>query len=159
MTIRQADDGDAAEIAEIWNRMIRDTARTFTTDEKTVDGLQADIAARGAGFLVAELDGQLAGFATYFPFRGGPGYAHTKEHSVILAKGFGGQGIGRALMQRLEEVARHEGVHSLVAGISGENPDGVAFHEAIGFQHVARLRQVGFKFGRWMDLVLMQKIL
>ena len=62
-------------------------------------------------------------------------------------------------MQRLEEVARHEGVHSLIAGISGENPDGVAFHEAIGFQHVARLRQVGFKFGRWMDLVLMQKML
>ena len=92
MTIRQADVGDAAGIAEIWNRMIRDTARTFTTDEKTVDGLKADIAARGAGFLVAELDGQLAGFATYFPFRGGPGYAHTKEPRSFWRRGSAGRG-------------------------------------------------------------------
>jgi len=157
VSVRPARESDAAAIAAIWNPVIRDTAVTFTTLEKTREGLRADIAARGPCFLVAEAGGRVAGFATCFQFRGGPGYARTLEHSVILAPAARGYGLGRALMAALEEAARARGAHALWAGISGENPAGVAFHAAIGFAHVARLPEVGFKFGRWMDLVLMRK--
>lgn len=92
--VRQARAADAAAIAELWNGFIRDTAVTFTTLEKTEEGIAADIAARGFCFVVAEADGALLGFATCFAFRGGPGYAHTKEHSVMLAEVARGQGVG-----------------------------------------------------------------
>ncbi|WP_335948462.1 MULTISPECIES: GNAT family N-acetyltransferase [Salipiger] len=159
MIIRPAHAKDAAPLAALWNPWIETTAITFSTALKTPEGLATDIAARGDAFLVAEADGALLGFATFFPFRGGPGYAHTKEHTVILAPEARGRGAGRALMNALEEVARNRQVHSLFAGVSAENPAGVAFHAAIGFTETARLPQVGYKFGRWMDLVLMQKFL
>ena len=159
MIIRTAAAGDAAPIAALWNPWIETTAITFSTALKTSEGLAADIAARGDAFLLAEADGALVGFATFFPFRGGPGYARTKEHTVILAPEARGRGVGRALMTALEEVARSQRVHSLFAGVSAENPAGVAFHAAIGFTEAARLPQVGRKFGRWMGLVLMQKFL
>ena len=162
MIIRQAEAGDAGAVAAIWNPVIRDTAATFTTLEKTRQGLAADFAARPAGgeaFLLAEEGGALLGFATYSRFRAGPGYARTMEHSIILAPQARGRGMGRGLMAALEDHACRAGVHSLMAGVSAENPDGVAFHRAIGFAEVARLPEVGYKFGRWMDLVLMQKFL
>ncbi|WP_420860892.1 GNAT family N-acetyltransferase [Algirhabdus cladophorae] len=162
MKIRDANENDAAAIAQIWNPVIENTAATFTTDLKTAQGLAADFkakAAAGHGFFVAQKEGALIGFATYFQFRGGPGYKHTLEHSVILAPEAKGQGTGRALMQHLISHARASGGHTLFAGVSSENPAGVAFHEAIGFQKVAQLPQVGRKFDRWMDLILLQKTL
>lgn len=157
--VRPARAGDAAAVAEIWNAIIETTAITFTTDPKTTEALAADIAARGPAFQVAEADGQVIGFATYFPFRGGPGYARTMEYSINLRADARGRGAGRALVSALEDVARTRGVHSLIGGVSGENPGALAFHERMGFAQIARLPEVGFKFGRWMDLVLMQKFL
>ncbi|CUH64072.1 N-acyltransferase YncA [Thalassovita gelatinovora] len=162
MTIRDARPKDADAVADIWNHIIRDTAATFTTLEKTPQDLIADIAAKqaeGKAFLVVEQAGQVAGFATYFQFRGGPGYRHTMEHTIHIAPQAQGQGLGRDLMIALEDHARATGVHSLFAGVSGDNPGGVGFHAALGYREIARLPQVGRKFERWMDLVLMQKIL
>ena len=162
MILRRAEARDAVAVAAIWNPVIRDTAATFTTQEKTAEGLAADFATRAAEgklFLVAEEAGEILGFATYFQFRNGPGYARTMEHSIILSPAARGRGLGRALMAGIEDHARAAGVHSLWAGVSAENPAGVAFHLSVGFAEVARLPEVGFKFGRWMDLVLMQKIL
>jgi len=161
MKLRPARPADAAAIAGIWNGCIRETAVTFTDVEKTVAGLRADIAARQpAGlFPVAGEEGAVLGFATAFAFRAGPGYRHTLEHTVQLAPGARGRGAGRALMGRLEAAARGAGAHVLVAAVSGENAGGIAFHEAIGFARVGEMPQVGRKFGRWMDLVLLQKIL
>ena len=159
MKIRVALCKDAAAIAQIWNVVIADTAITFTTEFKTDAGIASDIALRGGAFLVAEQQGEVVGFATYGPFRGGPGYARTKEHSIMLSPAARGLGGGRVLMTTLCDHARDEGVHSLWAGISAENPAAVPCHTALGFDEVARLREVGFKFGRWMDLILMQKLL
>ena len=162
MILRPATAHDAAAVAAIWNPVIRDTAATFTTQEKTAEGLGADFATRAAEgklFLLAEEAGEVLGFATYFQFRSGPGYARTMEHSIILSPAAQGRGVGRALMVALEDHARAGGVHSLWAGVSAENPAGIAFHRSVGFAEVARLPEVGHKFGRWMDLVLMQKIL
>lgn len=159
MIIRPAAAGDAARIAALLNHIVDHTTVTFTTDRKTTEGVTADIAARGAAFQVAEINGVVAGLATFFPFRAGPGYIRVREHSIVIAPEAHGQGAGRALMSAIGDVAREEGVHSLIAGVSGENEAGIAFHSAIGFVEVGRLPQVGYKFGRWLDLVLMQKIL
>lgn len=159
MIIRSATVDDSAQICAIWNPLIEHTATTFTTTLKTPEGIASDISQRAGAFFVAEQDQKLMGFATYFPFRSGPGYARTKEHSINLAPEARGQGAAKALMQALEAHAAQAGVHSLWAGISCENPQGMQFHQRMGFTHIALLPEVGFKFGRWMDLVLMQKIL
>jgi L-amino acid N-acyltransferase len=101
----------------------------------------------------------ITGFATYFQFRGGPGYAYTMEHSIHIPAKARGRGLGRALMAHVEAHASAAGVRSIFAGISGENSDAIAFHAALGYIQTARLPQVGQKFGRWHDLVLMQKFL
>lgn len=159
MILRPAGAGDAAAIRAIANAVIRDTLVTFTTAERTEAGIAGEIAARAPAYLVAELDRQVVGFATYGAFRSGPGYAFTREHTIQLAPAARGRGIGRALMARLEAVAAEAGVHVLVAGVSAANPGGIAFHAAIGYSEVGRMPQVGYKAGRWLDLVLMQKII
>ncbi|NOD34662.1 MULTISPECIES: GNAT family N-acetyltransferase [unclassified Ruegeria] len=159
MKVRPARPADALAIAEIANQIIRETLVTFTTDTRSAESIAEDIRARGPGFLVAEIEGRVVGFATFGPFRSGPGYAHSCEHSIQLAPEARGQGVGRALMVALEKAARAKGVHVLVAGISSANPSAVAFHAALGFEQVGVMPQIGYKWGQWLDLVLMQKIL
>jgi len=162
MIIRTAKSDDAPGIADIWNLQIRDTANTFTTLEKTPAGLAHDIETRrseGKSFLVAEDGDRVIGFATYFQFRGGPGYAHTMEHSLALVPEAQGKGIGPNLMSTLESQARAAGIHSMFAAISAENPRAVTFHECIGYRKVGVMPEVGRKFDRWIDLILLQKLL
>ncbi len=160
--IRDATPADAAAIAAIWNPVIRDTAATFNAQEKTAADIAQTIATRqteGHAFLVATHADTLLGFATYARFRGGIGYARSMEHTIILSPAATGKGTGRALMTAIESHARSAGAHTLFAGVSAENPAGLAFHARLGFAEVARLQQVGYKFGRYIDLVLMQKFL
>lgn len=157
MILRTATLADIPAILAIWNPLIRDTAVTFTTEEKTPETLAAEITARGDAFILAETAGHIAGFASFGPFRSGPGYRHTAEHTVILADHARGRGTGRALMTRLEEVARERGIHALIGAVSGENAGAIAFHETMGFARVGLLPEAGRKFGRWMDLVLFLK--
>lgn len=160
MIIRSAERGDASRIAAIWNPMIRETAVTFNAVEKSATDIAELIEARqtaGHAFLVAVDHDDIRGFATYNQFRAGIGYARTMEHTVVLAPEANRRGIGRALMTALENHARDRGVHSMFAGVSGENPAGITFHAALGYVTVGVLPEVGFKFGRWMDLHLMQK--
>lgn len=159
MNIRQAGAGDAETLSGLINAMVRDTLITFTIEERSRDTVARQIADHGHRFLVAEADGEILGYATYKPFRAGPGYRHTKEHSILLASSAHGRGLGRLLMARLEQVAIEDDVHVLVAGISGANPGAVAFHAALGFEEIGRMPQVGRKQGQWLDLVLMQKFL
>lgn len=159
MIIRPAQADDAAALCDIANAIIRDTLITFTTQQHTMADMGAKISNRDAPFLVAELAGQVAGFARFGPFRSGPGYGFVKEHTIQLAPPARGQGAGRALMQALEQVAQQDGVRALVAGISGANPGAVAFHAKLGFVQVAHMPGVGYKQGQWLDLILMQKSL
>lgn len=152
--IRRAMPADAAWITALWNALIRDTAMTFTSVEKTETGTAALISTQPMLVL-----GTSGGFATYGAFRKGPGYRHTAEHTIILAPGSQRQGGGRALLGALEEVARRDSIHVLVAGIAARNEPARAFHAACGFRQVAYMPEVGQKFGDWQDLVLMQKIL
>jgi len=111
--IRQAQAADTPAIAALWNPVIRDTTITFTSAVKTADGLAQDIALKAAQdlpFLLAETaGGALQGFATYGPFRNGPGYAHTMEHTIILAPEARGQSAGAGLMAQLQAHAAGQG--------------------------------------------------
>jgi phosphinothricin acetyltransferase len=162
MIVRPARPGDTEGILAVWNPQIRDTTITFSSEEKTAEGLAAMIAERraaGREFFVAEMDGRIAGLATYVQFRGGNGYAHTMEHTIVLSPDAWGKGIGRALMAAVEDHARAGGAHVMVAGVTGENAAGIAFHAALGYVETGRMPETGRKYGRWLDLVLMQKAL
>ncbi|MCZ4351080.1 GNAT family N-acetyltransferase [Roseovarius aestuarii] len=162
MIIRDGKTSDAAHILTFWNPQIRDTAITFTTLLKTEAGLCEDMracAAENRAFLVVERAHNVVGVATWGRFRSGPGYVHTGEHSIVLAAAERGKGTGRALLSALEDRAKGAGLHVLVAGVSAENPGAIAFHEAMGYKRVGCLPQVGRKFDRWMDLILLQKTL
>lgn len=162
MTIRSVTDADLPAIMAFWNPLIRDTAVTFSSEERTVPSLQRMIAERqaaGRAFLVAEAAGRPVGLATYDRFRASNGYAHTMEHTIILSPDAQGRGLGRALMAAIEDHARRAGAHSMIAAVSAENRAGEAFHRALGYALVGRLPDAGRKFGRWMDLLLLQKIL
>jgi phosphinothricin acetyltransferase len=160
--IRPARVEDAAAIAEIWNRVIAETTVTFTTELKTAESIADDITTRlaaGRGYLVAEEDGKVSGLACYGPFRSGPGYALTMEHTIYLASTAQGSGLGAQLLGQLEQHARAAGHSSLIAAISGENLGAQRFHTRLGYRDVGRIPRAGHKFGRFIDLVLMQKLL
>lgn len=162
MTVRPALQSDIPALLAIWNPVIRDTAITFNATPKTAADLAqmiTDKAAAGHGFFVAEAGGSVLGFASYGQFRSGIGYARTMEHTIVLGPDARGRGLGRALMLAIEDHARTGGAHSIFAGVSAENPDGRAFHAAMGYADTVTLPAVGYKFGRWMDLHLMQKFL
>jgi L-amino acid N-acyltransferase YncA len=156
MKIRSARIDDAAAVADIMNQVIRDTTFSFKSQEFSPSDLQSQIATAPA-FFVAVDSAAVIGFVTYDQFRKGPGYARTMEHTIMLSPDAKGRGAGRALMRVVENHAEDAGVGSLWAGISSENSEGISFHRAIGFEEVALLPKVGFKFDRWLDLVLMRK--
>lgn len=161
--IRPATVLDAPAIAAIWNPWIEASAITFNPVVKRAEDVAEMIVARttaGHGFLVAADDeGAILGFGSYTQFRAGTGYSKTMEHTIILAAAARGQGLGRALLAALEKHAREEGAHQMIAGVSAENAEGIGFHLAHGYAEAARIREAGWKFGRYMDLVLMQKFL
>ena len=153
--IRPATAADAPALAALWNPWITDTAITFASIPKTPDDVAQMIATRPAFFTTDTLQG----FATYGQFRSGNGYATCMEHTVILSPTAHGNGLGRALMQAVESHARDNGAHQMIAGISAENPAAITFHSKLGYHHTATIPQAGYKFGRFIDLVLMQKFL
>ena len=158
LQVRVAQAEDYAKVAEIWNEMIRDTHWTFTDREKTVDDLHAY--ARGPGdVFVATDQGAIVGFSAYGQFRNGPGYARSMEHSIVLSSEHRGKGAGAQLLTAVEDHARAQAYRTMVAGISSANERGRAFHLAMGYTHIGVLKEVGFKDGTWLDLILMQKLL
>ncbi|WP_432816991.1 N-acetyltransferase family protein [Sulfitobacter sp. JB4-11] len=157
VVIRSARRGDLPAIGALWNAMIAQTTATFTTAQKTETDLHALLARRPDAFLVADRDGAVQGFITWGPFRNGPGYLHTAEHTIITAQN--GRGVGQTLMQAAEKQAAGQGIHTFVAAISGENAAAVAFHSRQGFAKTGQLPEVGRKQGRWLDLILMTKTL
>lgn len=158
--IRDACAADAPAICAIWNPIIRDSVITFNPQERTIPEQAAMIAERQRAnwaFLVAEEAGEILGFASYAQFRGGLGYARSMEHTINLGPLARGKGVGRALMAALEDHARARDYHIMVAGITGSNQASIEFHARLGYVHVGTMPEVGWKFGEWHDLVLMQK--
>lgn len=161
MNIRPATPEDAPGIAAIVNHEIATGLAIWRNDARPVSEIEALIRDRlGAGeaVLVADVGGEIAGWATYGPFRAYAGYALTKEHSVHIAPPFRRKGIASALMAALLEHADAAGVHALVGCIDATNSGSIDLHTRLGFREVGRMPEVGRKFDRWLTLVLMQRI-
>lgn len=160
MNIRDARQEDAEGIAAIYNDAVAHT--TAIWNETIVDPANraawlADRQSSGFPVLVAVDDeGAVLGYASFGDWRIHDGYRHTVEHSVYVRDDRRGAGIGRALMVELIERARATGKHVMVAAVESGNTGSIRLHERLGFEHSGILTQVGVKFGRWLDLTLMQ---
>ena len=158
MILRDAQPGDLAAIAEILNHEIRSGTASWTETPKTADDMARwfeDRQARGYPVLVAEEGGEVLGYASYGPFRAGEGYRETVEHSVYVARGARGRGIARLLMARLIARAREAGLARMVGGVSADQQASLGLHRALGFEEQGRLKGVGVKRGKRLDLALM----
>lgn len=161
--IRPATRKDLPAIQRIYNDAIRDTAATWDeapwTMEQRVTWWDEHAADASSPVLAAEVDGCFAGFAYLSWYRRKSGYRYTREDTIYLDPRFHGQGIGRDLLAAVIVRAREIGLHALVAIIEASNAASIALHRSAGFEVVGCEREVGFKFGRWLDLVTMELLL
>lgn len=157
--IRPLVEHDLPTITAIYNEAGVNTTASYDLEPVTVANRRAwwqAKVARNHPVLVAELDGAVIGYAAYGTFRSLAGYDQTVEHSVYVADGHRASGIGRMLMRALVDHARGNGVHVMIGVLDADNESSLAFHQRLGFTEVGRLREVGFKFGRWLDVILVQ---
>jgi phosphinothricin acetyltransferase len=162
VTIEDAIDGDLPRIGAILNEAILNTTAVWYHDPRTPEQMRSWLDMKqqeGLPVLVARRHGSVVGYASYGPFRPWSGYLHTIEHSVYVDGDARRAGIGRALLGTLVTRAEAAGYHAMVGGIAAENEASIGLHEKLGFREVARMPEVGLKFGRWLTLVFMQKIL
>ncbi|RAG82289.1 GNAT family N-acetyltransferase [Streptacidiphilus pinicola] len=157
--IRPAEPADLAAVAAIYAHYVRETVATFDETPRTEADWRAK-AANLAPFLVAELDGEVAGYAYVSAYRPKPAYRHTGEDSIYLAPDRTGLGLGGALLEALLTACQKTELRQLVAVIADTGSDAsVALHRRYGFEPAGRLKNVGFKHGRWIDTILLQRAL
>ncbi|MGZ3750980.1 MAG: N-acetyltransferase family protein [Mucilaginibacter sp.] len=157
--VRDATEEDITGILDIYNDVILNTTSVYSEQPHTYDMRLAWYRDRiGSGFpvFVAEEDGNLAGFSSFGHFRVWPCYRYTVENSVYVHAGHRGKGLSKLLLQPLIDRAREMGLHAMIAGIDADNDVSYRLHRSFGFVEVAHFKEVGFKFGRWLDLKFME---
>ena len=160
--VEEAGAADLPAIMAILNDAIINTTAVWYHDARTPQQMREWLAMKQQDDLpviVARQGGQVVGYASYGPFRPWSGYLHTVEHSVYVDGRARRAGVGRALLEALVIRARAAGYHAMVGGIAAENEASIALHEKLGFIEVGRMPEVGLKFGKWLTLVFMQKII
>ncbi|MEV0200586.1 N-acetyltransferase family protein [Nonomuraea sp. NPDC050691] len=160
-TPRPLSEPDLPAVAAIYAHYVEKSVATFDETPPGVEDWRAKAATvTGAGlpFLVTEEDGEVTGFAYAAPFRPKPAYRHTAEDTIYLAPGATGRGLGRLLLGELIERATRAGLRQMVAVVADSgDPASLRLHAAFGFEQAGRLRSVGFKHGRWIDTLLLQR--
>lgn len=162
LSIRSYQESDALAILEIINDSILKTSHNYDYQAKSLQEIQQLFAEKlndGFPILVGEVNGEIGGYATFGKFRAKPGYNKTIEHSIYLNEKAQGKGLGSRMLAELIQIATAQGYHVMIAGMDSENFGSYRFHARFGFKEVARLPEVGFKFGKWQSLVFMQLIL
>ena len=161
--IRPSRDEDVEAITAIYAHHVLHGTGTFETeppDAADMAGRRADVLSKNLPYLVAERDGELLGFAYCNWFKPRPAYRYSAEDSIYLAEGARGQGLGAQLLAALSQAAEAAGVRKLIAVIGDSaNAGSIGVHRAQGFTHVGVLKDCGWKFGEWRDVVLMEKVL
>jgi L-amino acid N-acyltransferase len=162
LDIRPATANDLPEILDIINYEIATSTAIYEYEPRTLETQTQwfeDKLAKGFPILVCAVGTKLAGFGSYGTFRERAAYARTVEHSVYVAQDFQGCGIGSAMLNELIVKAKNDGIHTMIGGIDAANILSIEFHKKHGFAEAGRIREAGFKFDRWLDLVFMQLML
>jgi phosphinothricin acetyltransferase len=156
-------DRHASAILDIFNEAILNSTALYDYAPRAPESMGPWFAAREQGNFpvigVEDEDGALLAFGSLGTFRAWPAYKYTVEHAVYVHKDHRGRGLGHEVMRALIAAARQRGVHAMVGGIDATNSGSIALHERLGFRHVGTFPQVGFKFGRWLDLSFYQLLL
>ena len=162
-TIRPSNDTDLPAVTAIYGHHVSHGTGTFETTPPTeidMTARRADVLSKGLPYLVAEDGGRILGFAYCQWFKPRPAYRYSAEDSIYLHPDAAGKGLGKTLLAELERRAREAGVRKLIAVIGDSGNHGsVGVHRTNGFNHVGTLKSCGWKFGRWLDVVLMEKFI
>lgn len=162
-TIRSGTEADVAGVQAIYAYHVLNGLASFEIEPPDVDEMRRRreaVVERGFPYLVAELDGEIVGYAYASPYRTRPGYRFTCENSIYIRHGWQGRGIGKALLAPLIAGCEAMGLRQMIAVIGdSEHHASINLHKSLGFEIAGNLRSVGFKFGRWIDSVFMQRAL
>jgi L-amino acid N-acyltransferase len=165
ITIRPAGPADAEQIRTIYNHEVMHTVATFDLVPRSLQDQRDWLAARSGAFTaivavdIDDPEGEVVGFGALSPYKERPGYRTSVENSVYVRRDRHGQRIGSLILRSLLDTAAASGFHAVFARISGEGDGSIALHRSCGFQVVGVEREVGRKFGRWLDVVVMQVVL
>jgi L-amino acid N-acyltransferase YncA len=162
INIRPATETDLPELLAIYNDIILTTTAVYQYETHSLDMRREWFAGKqqaGYPVLVAEQEGAIVGFSTIGPFRAWQAYKYTVENSVYVAAAQRGKGIGKLLLSPLIDTARNMDMHAVIAGVDATNATSLRLHASFGFKEVAHFRQVGYKFGRWLDLKFLELLL
>ncbi len=161
LSVRLAGPGDAEAIRSIYNVEVTESTVTFDLVPRTLADQLAWLAQHQGVHpaVVAELDGEVVGFGSLAPYRSRPAYATTVEDSVYVRRDRRGLGVGRSILSELVGLATLHGFHAVMARVVGGHEASINLHRACAFDLVGVEREVGRKFGRWLDVVLMQRLL
>ena len=163
LIVRPSQDADLGAIAEIYAHHVRHSTGTFETEPPSLHEMgqrRADVLAKGLPYLVAAQDAQVLGFAYCNWFKPRAAYRYSAEDSIYLAPAAQGRGVGRLLLTELVRQAEAAGIRKLIAVIGDSaNAGSVGVHSALGFNRVGVLQSCGWKFDRWLDVVMMEKAL
>jgi phosphinothricin acetyltransferase len=160
--IREAGNQDLPQLLEIFNDVIRHTTAIYYYEPHTLEMRKAwfeEKKQHGIPVFVADEDGKILGFSTLGPFRAPTAYKYSVENTVHVAREARGRGIGKMLMKPLIDTAVKLQMHTIIAGIDATNEVSLKLHRQFGFVEVAHFKQVGFKFGKWLDLKFLQLML
>ncbi|RZJ35417.1 MAG: N-acetyltransferase family protein [Flavobacterium sp.] len=157
--IRDATPSDNPAILSIVNHAILNTTAIYDYDPRTPEMQQQWFdtkMAAGDPVIVAEFNSEVVGFGTFSQFRPKKGYSHTVEHSVYVSSEFSGKGAGKLIVRRLIEIAKTRDHHIMIGVIDAANSGSIEFHKKNGFTECGIIREAGYKFGRWLDVLIMQ---
>lgn len=162
MHVRLATLDDAESIRAIYNLEVLTSTVTFDLVPRSLDDQREWLRARSGAHVVVvaeDDDGEITGFGSLSPYRDRPAYSTSVEDSVYVDREHQGQGVGRLVLAGLVERAAQHGFHTVMARIVGGHEASIGLHRALGFEEVGTEREIGRKFGRWLDVVVMQRLL
>lgn len=152
--VRDAVPEDVSQLLAIYNEAVRSSTATFDLEEQTLEERLEWFSTFGEKYplIVAETEQEIIGYCSLSPFNKKPAYKHTVELSIYLSPSHRGEGVGSLLMQKIIERAQQLGVHSIISLITAGNTPSIKLHQKFGFQFAGKLREVGYKFGEWLDV-------